>query len=138
MKNIEEPINLTLRKMVDEGLLEEEWDEKTQDFRYKISEKGINEFKRKIKISPTYVLYYFFVWLNFQKNEDFWTVFREFTVHLMKDFKINFIPIFFYAIEKGWITGIEIKEPLKNECKELIKLNQRELMKLARMEVKND
>jgi hypothetical protein len=133
MKKIEEPINLTLRKMVEEGLLEEEWDEKIQDFRYKISEKGIRKFKRRVKISPIYVLYYFFVWLNFQKNKDFWAVFREFTVHLMTEFKINFIPIFFYSIEKGWIKGIEIKEPLKSECKELTKLNQRELMKLAKM-----
>jgi DNA-binding PadR family transcriptional regulator len=136
MKNIEEPINLTLRKMVEKGLLEEEWDEKIKGFRYKVSEKGIKEFRRRIRTSPTYALYYFYVWLTFQKNKDFWAVFREFTVHMMKDYKINFIPIFFYSVEKGWIKGIEIKEPLKSECKELIKLNQRELMKLARMEVK--
>ena len=48
MKNIEEPINLTLRKMVEKGLLEEEWDEKIKDFKYKISEKG---FSAETKIS---------------------------------------------------------------------------------------
>jgi hypothetical protein len=137
VEGMKEPLTLTLRKMVEEGLIEEEWNKEIQDFRYKISEKGLKLFAKNIKRSPVWVVNYFYTFYLLQKDKkDFWAIFREFTVHMMKDYKINFIPIFFYSVGKGWLKGFEIKGSLKSECKELIKLNQRELMKLARMEVK--
>jgi hypothetical protein len=131
---MKKPIELTLRELVEEGILEEEWDEKAQEFKYKVTEKGVRQFRKKIKLSPIWVINYFYVFYKFNEGKkDFWAIFREFAAHMISEFRINFIPIFLYSVEKGWIGGFEITGPLKRECKELVKLNQKELMRLAKL-----
>lgn len=127
------PIELTIRELVEDGLIEEEWDSNINDFKYKLTEKGVKKMKRLVRTSATFVWNYFIIFCNMRKNEDFWKVFNEFNIHLLKDFGVKFIPIFLYFVKKGCTTNIKLEKDVDDLANELVKLNLRDLMKIARI-----
>lgn len=129
---MKEPIELALAQLEEEGLVERIWNEKTQSFTYRLTEEGIKKAERKLKSSVDFLWSYWTIFYENQTNKkDFWQIFLEFSEHIASKLNRNFLPIFLYGVEKGWIKGITLRGPFKDLAKDLAKLNKKELMKLC-------
>lgn len=129
---MEESIELTLAKLEEKGLVERIWDEKKQEFKYRLTEEGIKKSERKLKTSVDFLWCYWTIFYEQQKDEkEFFQILNDFMIFTASKLNRKFLPIFLYGVEKGWTKGITLKGPVKTLAKDLSKLNKKELMKLC-------
>ncbi|MCW1312781.1 MAG: hypothetical protein OH338_05130 [Candidatus Parvarchaeota archaeon] len=129
---MKEPIEITLAKLEEEGLIERVWNEKEKTFYYKLTEEGVKKVERKLKSSVDYLWFYWTLVYEQEKDKkDFFQILNDFMIFTISRLNRNFLPIFLYSVEKGWVKGITLEGPAKELAKELAKLNKKELMRIC-------
>lgn len=89
-KETDQPINLTLNDMVKDGILNEKWDNKRQDFAYSLTEDGLKKTESMIKKSDVSRAFLFSIMWNDMKDKTPRDEWLKLLVECAKDFKERF------------------------------------------------
>jgi len=107
-KNIGEPLNLTLNKLVSDGSIDEKWDSEKQDFSYSLTEEGQKKSEKLISKDYTMrAMLFTLIWNNKTKavpKEKWNTLLFEIAEDFKKRFGTNLLRDIEYWQEKGIIS----------------------------------
>ena len=96
-----------LSQMVEEGLLKERFDEKSNELVYSLEQKGIEEAENVLRTNRGARLLLIQVHMNL--HGDFYEALLEMVKFMKKTFKINLFQDVVDAVKNNELEGIEIK-----------------------------